>query len=273
MSRPFAVFDLETNGFHGSSVLSASSIVFTAEGRILDFHNRFYYPEERPDRRTEAVHGLSLPRIGALRGEEEYPSSFLEDWTALALFWERWNPKGIVVHNLPFDIGFLPGSVTRAHRWWCSMRGLAEFCRLTGRSPSAGRWKLPRLGEAVAAVRKTLPCPSALRSSEEIVGKSLQHYGLSDCFELYGLSVRLLGGAPSLVQFRPVSSSLCPPERAGYPVPSPIQDLFVRERLAYSARVAKATAAPMERERLTGLGEETLLFRTPPGTSFPPREE
>lgn len=271
MSRPFAVFDLETNGFHGFSVLSASSIVFTAEGRILDFHNRFYYPEERPDRRTEAVHGLSLPRIGALRGEGEYPPSFLEDWTALALFWERWNPVGIVVHNLPFDIGFLPGTVTRGHRWWCSMRGLAEFCRLPGRSSSVRRWKWPSLGEAAAAVRKALPCPSALRSSEEIVGKPLHHYGLSDCFELYGLSVRLLDGAPSLMRFGPASSSLRPPEKAGYLVPSPVQDHFVRERLAYSARVAEATAAPMEGERLTGSIGEPLL-RTPPGTSSRPRE-
>ena len=130
--RRFAVFDLETNGFRAASAVSASSIVFTGDGRILDFFNRFYYSEERPDPRTESVHGLTPGRIGHFRREEEYGPHFLEDWTSLAAFWDGWNPEGIVVHNLSFDISFLPPEAVRGRKWWCSMRGLTEFCRIPG---------------------------------------------------------------------------------------------------------------------------------------------
>ena len=41
-----AAFDLETNGYPGTSVLSASSIVFDEAGRLLAFFNRFYLPTE-----------------------------------------------------------------------------------------------------------------------------------------------------------------------------------------------------------------------------------
>lgn len=264
MPRLFAVFDLETNGFHGASVLSASSIVFTDEGRIVDFFNRFYYPEERPDRRTEAVHGLSPERIGALRTEEKYPAHFLDDWTSLALFWEQWSPEGIAVHNLPFDTGFLPGTVVRRQRWWCSMRGLTDLCCLPGGNPAGGRWKLPRLREAVRTAEALYPSSPTLAWTEGIVGPHLSHYGLSDCFELYGLVLRVLGGSPTLVRFAPSAapSRFRPPMRGRYPIPHPHRDIFVRERFRYAARVADAAAMPERKDVLERLaaGEEPFPF-------------
>ncbi|MEA4880389.1 MAG: hypothetical protein VB045_02840, partial [Synergistaceae bacterium] len=119
----YAVFDLETNGFRGASAVSASSIIFTADGRIVDIYNRFYYPEERPSRRTETVHGLTLGRIGFFRGEALYPRHFLEDVQSLAAFWSSWDLRGIVVHNLTFDLSFLPRPLAKGKKWWCSMKG------------------------------------------------------------------------------------------------------------------------------------------------------
>ena len=244
----FAVFDLETNGFKGASTVSASSIVFTAEGRIVDFFNRFYHSEERPDHRTERVHGLTPERIAHFREEERYPSYFLEDWPSLASFWERWKPEGIVVHNLSFDLSFLPREAVRGQKWWCSMRGLTDFCKIPKSADREGEWKWPRLGEAVRIARERLLEPLPLAEAEESVGPALGHYGLSDCFELYGLFVRVLNQAPERVRFRAASALQLPPRRERYPLPSAVRDAFVRERLDYSARIAEA-AGDAERSR------------------------
>ena len=254
-NRRFAVFDVETNGFKGASIVSASSIVFTEEGCVVDFFNRFYHSEERPDRRTESVHGLTPRRIALFRTEEEYPPYFLEDWPSLAAFWERWNPEGIVVHNLSFDLAFLPGEAARKMKWWCSMRGLTNFCRLPKNSVrGGGEWKWPRLGEAVQAAKERLPEPSALTETEIVVGSPLSHYGLSDCFELYGLFVRVWNEMAEHIHFRPSSATLLPPRRESYHLSRPLRDDFVTERLDYSARLAEAAGLRERAERLRTLG-------------------
>jgi len=247
-SRLFAVFDLETNGFKGASAVSASSLVFTEEGRIVDFFNRFYHSEERPDRRTERVHGLTPERIVHFRTEERYPAYFLEDWPSLAAFWERWNPEGIVAHNLSFDLSFLPGEAVRRRKWWCSMRGLTDFCKIPKNTDREGEWKWPRLSEAVRIARERLLEPLPLAEAEDAVGPALGHYGLSDCFELYGLFVRVWNRTPEHVRFRTASTAPLAPRRELYPLPAAVRDEFVRERLDYSARVAEA-AGDAERSR------------------------
>ena len=85
-----AVFDLETNGYAGSSVLSASSIVLDEAGRMLAFFNRFYLPTEPFNPYLFRVHGLTPERLLALR--EHIPSAphFIEDWPDLMEFWEHW---------------------------------------------------------------------------------------------------------------------------------------------------------------------------------------
>ncbi len=254
-NRLFAVFDVETNGFKGSSTVSASSIVFTGEGRIVDFFNRFYHSEERPDRRTERVHGLTPERIAHFREEEAYSPYFLEDWPSLAAFWERWNPEGVVVHNLSFDLSFLPREAARGRKWWCSMKGLTGFCRLPKTSNRGGEWKWPRLSEAVGIARERLLEPLALAETEDAVGEPLGHYGLSDCFELYGLFVRVLSRMPEQVAFRTASAALRAPRRESYPLPSAVGDRFVRERLDYSARVAEAAGLAERSRRLRTLAE------------------
>ena len=99
----YGVFDVESNGFRGTSVLSASSIVFDVDGRILDYFNRFYFPEEgRIDPGSLRVHHLTLERIASFRRKEEYASHFLQDADSLADFWRGWGLQGVIVHNPDF---------------------------------------------------------------------------------------------------------------------------------------------------------------------------
>lgn len=245
----YAVFDLETNGFRGASAVSASSIIFTAEGRIVDIFNRFYYPEERPSRRTEAVHGLTLGRIGRFRGEAPYPRHFLEDVPSLAAFWSSWDLRGIVVHNLSFDLSFLPRPLAKERKWWCSMRGLTDFCRLPPSSRSYGEFKWPRLAEAVRTARERLTPTAPLSEIEKSMVPPLSHYGLSDCFELYGLAVRVFNGLPEKPAFRSSTAPMTLPRREVYEIEPPREDDFVTERLLYSSRLAEAAGIPERRKR------------------------
>ncbi len=252
-NRRFAVFDLETNGFRGASVVSASSIVFSEEGHILDFFNRFYFPEERPDPQTQRVHGLTTARIAHLRLEEEYGAHFLDDWHGLVSFWEKWNPEGIVVHNLSFDTSFLPPEAVRKRNWWCSMRGLTDFCRIEKTGGPGKGWKWPRLIEAVQEAKKRLPSPVTLSSAEKTVGDPLAHYGLSDCFELYGLFLRVWHSMGEHVLFRQARAFFTPPQKGAYPQSKPCRDPFVIERLSYSSRLACATGQTEREKRLLSM--------------------
>ena len=244
----YAVFDLETNGFRGASAVSATSIIFTAEGHIADIFNRFYYPEERPSRRTEAVHGLTVGRIGRFRGEETYPRHFLEDIQSLDAFWTSWNLRGIVVHNLTFDLSFLPRSLAKEKKWWCSMKGLTDFCRIPPSSRSSGEFKWPRLEEAVQVARERLDATAPLLKIEEVMGTPLDHYSLCCCLKLYGLVVRVLNSLPEKPVFRSSSSAMTPPQREIYEMDPPLEDDFVRERLLYSSRLAEAAGLPERRK-------------------------
>lgn len=235
----FAVFDLETNGFKRASALSASSMVFDGEGRILDFFNRFYYPEERPNPKTEKIHGLLPGRITHFRGSAHYPLHFLEDWRSLTDFWDRWSLRGIIVHNLTFDTAFLPPEALKGRKWWCSMKGLTEYCRIPGKSPRGGPWKWPRQQEASAAVKSSIGATEATYLSEKAVGPHLPHFGLSDCFELYGIFTRIWTTMASLVSFRALPGGrFLPPAARPYSLAALPMDSFVKERLAYGARLA-----------------------------------
>jgi hypothetical protein len=216
-----AVFDVESNGMMGSSVLSASSIVFDSDGVLLDVFNRFYLPHERPDRYAVRIHGLTLGRILALREKTAAsfgaPRYFLEDWPELIEFWEKWDVAGVVVHNLPFDTSFLPEIAQSALRWWCSMRGLTLYCAIPkkqGNVKAGGkRYKWPKLSEAADIICNSpdaLSPPAETERVEAEMGDAIAHVSLLDCFELYRIISRiarrredLLQFAPSVVGFRP----------------------------------------------------------------------
>jgi hypothetical protein len=243
-----AVFDVESNGMTGSSVLSASSIVFDDDGRLLDIFNRFYLPHEPFDRYAVRIHGLTPGRIMALREKSAVSRYFLDDWPDLIEFWEEWDVAGVVVHNLTFDASFLPEIAQSALQWWCSMRGLTFYCAIPakpGGNARAGgkRYKWPKLGEAADIICNSpgaLPPPPETERIEEAAGEGVPHVSLFDCFELYRMVSRiarhredLLRFAPSVVAFRP------PRARAAYApaeeTPSP--DRFTTEVLRYEQRL------------------------------------
>jgi len=133
------------------------------------------------------------------------------------------------------------------------MRGLTEFCRIPGSPERGGRWKWPRLGEASARVKGDLAPTSVTETAEELLGPPLAHFGLSDCFELYGIFCRVWNTLPEQVSFRTASTSFLPPRRQPYPLPSPLRDRFTAERLAYAARLAAASGRREREERLLEL--------------------
>ena len=213
-----AVFDLETNGYRGASVLSASSIVFDCAGRVLDFFNRFYLPVEPFNSYLTRIHGLTPSRITALRKLSPMtPSYFIEDWPSLTDFWEEWEVEGIIIHNARFDMSFLPEMAQAVLPCWCSMRGLTDLCALPkkpgGRGSGAFKW--PKLGEAVDVLcdgPNALPPNENVANAERAVGDCRAHVSLSDCFELYRVAARVMEHHPRLIRFRTLSLGFCPPK-------------------------------------------------------------
>jgi DNA polymerase III epsilon subunit-like protein len=197
----FAVLDLETNGFKGKSVVSASSIVFDEDGKILDFFNRYYFPSEKPDGGAIKVHGLTPSRISLLRRGSSYPEYFADDCHSLSLFWEYCRVDGITVHNLGFDSSFLPQSSKKRWKWWCSMIGLTDFCRIPGRR---GRYKWPKLDEAKKIMLSAFSGSEDTEKAEREISGQICHNSLSDCFDLYSIFIRVWQNRPDLVKFRPV---------------------------------------------------------------------
>lgn len=243
-----AVFDLETNGMTGSSVLSASSIVFDGNGRVLDFFNRFYLPREALNVHALRVHGLTLGRLAALRRRLPAPRYFLEDCVALFDFWDHWNVEGIVVHNLAFDASFLPEIAQGAFRWWCSMKGLTTACAIPKRAgDTAPRFKWPKLQEAVQVLcdgLNALTPPAATRRLEEALGEAHAHVSLYDCFALYRVVSRVALHNPELLDFAPFLAACPYPRRVREKIftdegPA-VDDFFTANVLAYEKKLRSA---------------------------------
>jgi hypothetical protein len=231
-----AVFDLETNGLTGSSVLSASSIVFNGEGAVLDLFNRFYLPVESLDRSAVRVHGLTPGRLLALRERAATPLYFVEDWPELLGFWAAWEVAGVVAHNLSFDVSFLPEAAQGTFLWWCSMKGLTEYCALPKRSGGSGTFKWPRLGEATTIVcdgPNALPSPEETQRAENAVGEEgMPHVSLYDCFQLYRVVGRVAKHRRHLLRFAPFLIPYSPPKKRRFATPLfPTHDVFTRKIL------------------------------------------
>ena len=252
-----AVLDFETNGYAGTSVLSASSIVFSVPhgdardetGRILDVFNRFYLPVEPFDRCLTRVHGLTPGRLLAIRGalSAGYSPYFIEDWPSLTDFWDQWDIAGVVIHNARFDMAFLPERVQAVLPCWCSMRGLTNLCALPKKEGSRGRgkFKWPKLGEAVDVLCNgpaALTPPETVRQAEESVADCQAHVSLADCFELYRVVARVLLHYPELMCFKPLRLGFRPPPLPGGLIEisaSPRQDAFTRALLDFDRRLRK----------------------------------
>lgn len=113
------VIDFETNGFIGTSVLSAAGIMITVDWDrksidIADTFVRHYYPVEKWNRHAQEVNGLSAAEIKNLRGGCDYPRYFKDD-PGFIEFCN--NANFAVAHNARFDSSFMPLQLP----WICTM--------------------------------------------------------------------------------------------------------------------------------------------------------
>ncbi|MDR2179996.1 MAG: 3'-5' exonuclease [Synergistaceae bacterium] len=251
-----AVFDLETNGLQGSSVLSASSIVFDDEGVVLDVFNRFYLPLEPHNSYVTRIHGLTPGRLLALREHIEAPSHFIEDWPDLLNFWAALDVEGVVVHNLSFDTSFLPEIAQSAFLWWCSMKGLTAYCAIPKRFGGVnGPFKWPKLEEAVDVVcdgPNALAPSKATGEAENQVKNGVLHVSLFDCFGLYRVVSRIAKHRGDLLRFAPFITPFRPPKtrdgqastRQAGPngKTAPSRDRFIEDALAYECKLRSLIA-------------------------------
>jgi DNA polymerase III epsilon subunit-like protein len=237
-----AVFDLETNGMAGSSVVSASSIVFNGEGTLLGLFNRFYLPFERPDDCAARVHGLTPGRLLELRGRTEAPLYFAEDWPSLLEFWNSWKVAGVVAHNLSFDIAFLPEVAQGAFLWWCSMKGLTACCAIPRRPGKPGVYKWPKLKEAADLLCDgpfALSPPEATGMAENFMRGDFPHVSLFDCFELYRVISRVVKHRAGLLRFAFFSVPFRVPKKrwAWESNVFPLKDSFTINILTYEQKL------------------------------------
>jgi DNA polymerase-3 subunit epsilon len=144
------VFDFETNGFRGSSVLSVSAIrlktryeykkkLFRGKRIVLSFEEtkcycRFYYPTERLNYHAIKVNGLRNSEINRRRGNHNYPEHFIDDQDSLKAFFN--NACLYVAHNISFDSSFIPFGIPK-EKQYCTMVNLSSLCG-----------KRPKLSEA-----------------------------------------------------------------------------------------------------------------------------
>ncbi|MBP6063293.1 MAG: hypothetical protein KA493_04480 [Fusobacteriaceae bacterium] len=108
--REIIVFDFETNGFNGTSVLSLSAIkalVLPNGIQEIDRFNRFYYrtPGEFVNPAAINVNGLDESTICKLRGEADYPKHYIDDIESFIEFCG--DTDHFIAHNFSFDKDFL----------------------------------------------------------------------------------------------------------------------------------------------------------------------
>ncbi len=141
------MFDLETNGFSGSSVIEGFFLKCVYQGkdlRIADSFHRFYYPREPFNPHAFRVHGIGPETIENRRLESpsDYPPYFDLDRElfAFSLGVDRW-----VAHNISFDSSFLPFPIKKKY---CTMLSSTDILRLPG--GRYGNFKYPTLKELAA---------------------------------------------------------------------------------------------------------------------------
>ena len=150
LNKNIIFFDVETNGFQGSSVLSMSAIKVnynsenTGEERnkwkkVSEF-NRFYFRNEGEELNEGAinVNGLTDENISILRKDRNYSKYFEEDYD-FEDFCD--GVKHFVAHNISFDSQFLNIPYMRK---FCTMNENVNNVKIEGKY---GKYKWPKLNE------------------------------------------------------------------------------------------------------------------------------
>jgi DNA polymerase-3 subunit epsilon len=144
-NKSIIIFDVETNGFQNSSVLSISAIrclfngndADTVEGRF----NRFYFRRdgEAKDFGALEVHGLNDELIRQNRGNAEYPLHFDDDMENFKDFCA--GARHYVGHNIHFDRSFITFDRPRS---FCTMLANTDILKIPNRKRG---YKWPSLRE------------------------------------------------------------------------------------------------------------------------------
>ncbi len=147
----FIVFDLETNGFHGSSVLSISAQKFylLRGKKIVSFgeYHRYYFPIEQYNWAAVKVNGLNKKTVIEKRGDSKYALHFEDDLEDFRDWCE--DIQHFVGHNIiKFDCSFFPSDFPFTHVY-DTMKETTDICKMppTG---SYGGFKSPKLAEAAS---------------------------------------------------------------------------------------------------------------------------
>ncbi len=118
MTKKLIVLDTETTGLEvdqGHRIVEVGAVALADRKRTdLHFHS-YLNPQRSIDEEAEKVHGLSIERLSSEPEFSEIAESFLEFVEGSIL----------VIHNAPFDLGFLNAELKRASSQYPA---LEEIC-------------------------------------------------------------------------------------------------------------------------------------------------
>ena len=117
MTKKLIVLDTETTGLEvdqGHRIVEVGAVTLEDRRRTdLHFHS-YLNPQRSIDEEAEKVHGLSMERLSKEPEFSEIAESFLE-------FVEG---STLVIHNAPFDLGFLNAELKRASSNYPALEGI-----------------------------------------------------------------------------------------------------------------------------------------------------
>ncbi|MGL4733455.1 MAG: 3'-5' exonuclease, partial [Fusobacteriaceae bacterium] len=110
LKRELIIFDFETNGFNGTSVLSLSAIkaqVLETGLKEIGRFNRFYYrtPGEAENLSALQINNLYSKNIDKFRENADYPEHYIDDIASFIEFCG--DVDHFVAHNFSFDRDFV----------------------------------------------------------------------------------------------------------------------------------------------------------------------
>lgn len=152
------IFDTETNGFRGSSVLSVSILIIEARLddrlNLIEFKkqqqvDRYYFPVEfEYDEGAFNAHKLDEARIRELRDKDpiKYPEYYLQDREIADIF--KTQDALFIAHNISYDRDLVRIPLKKT---FCTMLTNAPVLKMPG--PYKNTFKHPKLEETARFYR------------------------------------------------------------------------------------------------------------------------
>ena len=152
------IFDTETNGFRGSSVLSVSILIIDVglddKLNLLKFKkvqeiNRYYFPVEfEYDEGAFNAHKLDEAKIKEHRDKDpiKYPQYYLQDKEVADIFKDKY--ALFIAHNISYDRDLIRIPIKKT---FCTMLSNAAILKIPG--PYKNTFKNPKLEETARYYR------------------------------------------------------------------------------------------------------------------------